>query len=87
MTLTVRANDRVYCVQDTGPVPTSLEWYNPQGQMVSRNNRDEVNQAGVGGRVAYLNFHSYQQSQGGKYECRVNVSGNSTERLSVCIGE
>ena len=39
--------------------------------LVSRNNRDEVNQTAVGGRASTLTFQSYQQSQGGKYECRV----------------
>ena len=90
VTLTVgTTNQRLYCLQNTGPVPTSIEWYNPQGQLVSRNNRDEVNQVtGTGGgRVAVLTFQSYQQSQSGKYECRVNVSGNNLERLPVCIGE
>ena len=88
-TLTVGAtNRRVFCVQ-AAPVPTSIEWYNPQGQLVSKNNRDEVNQVSgtSGGRIAYLTFRSYQQSQGGKYECRVAGPGNYTERLSVCIGE
>ena len=89
VTLTVRtSNQKVYCVQATGPVPTLIEWYNPQGQLVSRDSGDEVNQqASGGGRIALLNFQSYQQSQGGKYECRVAVPGNNTERLSVCIGE
>ena len=57
---------------------------------MSRNNREEVNQAGVGSgnnRASTLTFRSYQQSQGGQYECSVNVSGNYTERLAVCIGE
>ena len=56
---------------------------------MSMNNRDEVNQVAgtVGGRVALLTFHSYQQSQGGKYECRVVGPGNNTERLPVCIRE
>ena len=56
---------------------------------MSKNNMEEVNQvaAAGGGRVAYLTFQSYQQSQGGKYECRVAGPGNNTERLSVCIGE
>ena len=87
VTLTVgTTNQRVYCVQATGPLPTSIEWYNPQGQLVSRNNKEEVNQAGSS-RAAILTFRSYQQSQGGKYECRVTGPGNNTERLSVCIGE
>ena len=81
-------NQRVYCGQSTGPVPTSIEWYNPQGQLVSRNGSDEVNQEAVGGgRIVYLNFNSYHQSQGGKYECRVAVPGKDLERLPVCIGE
>ena len=55
---------------------------------MSSNNRDEVNQvAAGGGRIAHLTFHSYQQSQGGKYECRVAGPGSQLERLSVCIGE
>ena len=54
---------------------------------MSRNNRDEVNQAGSSSRAATLTFRNYQQSQGGKYECRVAGPGNNTERLSVCIGE
>ena len=87
VTLTVGASERVFCVQATGPLPTSIEWYNPQGQLVSRNGGDEVNQAGGSSRAAVVTFRSYQQSQGGKYECRVAGPGNNLERLSVCIGE
>ncbi len=66
--LTVGASERVFCVQATGSVPTSIEWYNPQGQLVLRDGGDVVNQhAAGGGRIAHLNFHSYHQSQGGKY--------------------
>ena len=69
-------------------VPTAVEWYNPQGQLVSRDGRDEVNQANIsGGRAAALAFLSYQQSQGGRYECRVTGPGNNLEKLPVCIGE
>ena len=78
---------RVYCIQATGPVPTSIEWYNPQSQLVSRDNTEQANQAGGSGRAAILTFRSYQQSQGGKYECRVAGPGNNTESLPVCIGE
>ena len=87
VTLTVGASERVYCVQATGTVPSSIEWYSPQGQLVSTDTRDEVNQvAGIGGgRTAVLTFRSYQQSQGGKYECRVAVQENNLERLPVCI--
>ena len=88
VTLTVGAREWVYCVQATGPVPTSIEWYNPQGQLVSKDVGDAVNQTGAGGgRIAHLNFYSYQQSQGGKYECRVVSPWNNSERLAVCIGE
>ena len=55
---------------------------------MSRKNREQVNQAvGGGDRTSTLTFRSYQQSQGGAYECRVAGPGNNTERLSVCIGE
>ena len=88
VTLTVGDADRVECLQLTGSVPTSLAWYDAQGQLVSRDPRNKVNQANTGGgRVAYLRFQSYQQSQGGKYECRVTVPGNNLEKLPVCIGE
>ena len=87
VTLTVGASERVYCIQATGSVPTSIEWYNPQGQLVSRDGGDAVNQQPAGGgRIAFLTFRSYQQRQGGKYECRVAGPGNNTERLPVCIG-
>ena len=76
------------CVQVTGPVPTAIEWYNPQGELVSNSTGDEVNQAGAGsGRAALLNFQSYQQSQTGKYECRVTGPGNNLDKLPVWIGE
>ena len=88
VTLTVGATERVFCVQVKGPKPTSIEWYNPQGQLVSKDGGDAVNQlAAGGGRIAHLNFQSYQQSQGGKYECRVAGPANNTASLSVCIGE
>ena len=88
LTLTVGENEKVYCVQFTDPVPTSIEWYNPQGQLVSRSGGDEVNQAlAVGGRTAVLIFQSYQRSQGGKYECKVDLSVNYTEKLLAFIGE
>ena len=74
-------------MQATGPVPTSIEWYNPQGQLVSWNNRKEVNQGGSSSRSAILTFRSYQQSQGGAYECRVAGPWNNLESLPVCIGE
>ena len=89
VTLTIGAtNQRVYCVQATGPVPTLIGWYNPQDQLVSSNNREEVNQAAAGGgRFSALTFQSYQQSQGGPYECRVAGPVNNTETLPVCIGK
>ena len=55
---------------------------------MSRDAGDEVYQTSAAlGRVAYLNFKNYTQSQGGRYECRVAVPGNNLENLSVCIGE
>ena len=90
MTLTVgMLNQRVHCEQRRGPLPTSIEWYDPQGQQVSRDSSEEVNQvAGPGcGKVAILTFQSYQHCQGGKYECRVAGPGNNLETLSVWIGE
>ena len=77
----------MYCLQLTGPVPTAIEWYNPQGQLVSRDGGDEVNQGSAGGTAAFLNFQRYQQSQGGRYECRVTGPGDYSEKLPVCIGE
>ena len=53
---------------------------------MSRDGGDEVRQT-VLGRIAYLTFQSYQQSQGGKYECRVSGPENNLEKLPVCIGE
>ena len=86
--LTVGMRVNVSCLQATGPVPTSIEWYNSQGQLVSNDSGDEVNQQAAGGaRSVRLNFRSYHQSQGGMYECRVAGPGNNTERLTVCIGE
>ena len=87
VTLTIWESARVYCVQVTGPVPTSIGWYSPQSQLVSTDGGDEVNQVVIGGNAASLNFKSYQQSQGGKYECRVVIPGNISEKLPVCIGE
>ena len=77
----------MYCLQLTGSKPTAIEWYNPQGQLVSRDGGDEVNQAVIsGGRGARLLFLSYQQSQGRKYECRVTGPANNLEKLPLCIG-
>ena len=88
VTLNVGDADRVDCLQLSGPAPTSIEWYDPQGQLVSTDGGDEVYQAVIGGgRVAFLNFQSYQQSQGGKCECRVAVPGKNLEKLPLCIGE
>ena len=55
---------------------------------MSRSGGDKVNQAlAVGGRTAVLFFQSYQRSQGGKYECKVDLPGNNTEKLLAFIGE
>ena len=89
LTLTVGARERVFCLQPeaTGPVPTSMEWYNPQGQLVSKSGGDAVNQQAAGVRASILNFQSYQRSQGGKYECKVGLPGNNTEKLLAFISE
>ena len=47
---------------------------------------NEVRQA-LFGMTAFLIFNSYQQSQGGKYECRVAVPGNNLQRVTVFIVE
>ena len=86
VTLTVGKFETVSCVQPTRPVPTSIEWYDPQGQLVSRDGGDRVKQAAENG-TAHLIFHGYQERQGGKYECRVTVSGNNLKKLPVCIRE
>ena len=85
-TLTIGKIETVSCVPPTRPVPTSIAWYDPEDQLVSRYSRDMVRQAAING-MAHLIFQRYQQSQGGKYECRVTVPGNNSEKLSVCIGE
>ena len=55
---------------------------------MSRSDGDAVNQAlTVRGRAAILTFHSYQRSQGGKYECKVDLPGNYTEKLLAFISE
>ena len=87
VTLTVGKTEEVLCVQPTGPVPTAINWYGPQGQLVSRDGGDEVNQARGSNKARFLNFKNYQQSQGGKYECRVTSPGNYSEKLLVCIGK
>ena len=86
--LTVGKRELVLCLHRSGPVPTAIVWYDPQGQLVSRDGRGEVHQAFIsGGSGARLNFLSYQQSQGGRYECRVTGPGDNLEKLPVCIGE
>ena len=76
----------IFCVSPT-TVPTSIGWYDPQGQLVSRDGWDDVRQTShVDKKKAFLIFESFRQSQGGKYECRVAVPGNNSN-LSVCIGE
>ena len=54
---------------------------------MSRDGGDKVNQGAAGSTATLLNFQSYQQSQGGRYECRVTGPGDNSEKLSVCIGE
>ena len=55
---------------------------------MSRNSGDSVYQFVVDhGRVAYLNFISYNHNLKGRYECRVHHANDSVETLSLCIGE
>ena len=68
-------------------VPTSIEWYNPEGLLVSKDDKDAVNQAISSSVAISLTFRSYQQRQGGRYECRVVGPGDTLEKLPVCIGE
>ena len=80
-------NETVYCELVTRPVNAStIEWYDPQGQLVSGDSENEVRK-GILDRKAYIICDGYQQSQGGKCECRVDVTGNNLEKLPVCIGE
>ena len=63
-------------------------WYDPQGQLVSTGNENDVTQAvAFDGLAASLIFHEYEESQSGRYECRVNSPRKRRERLAVCIGE
>ena len=85
--LTIGGDESVECVQLTGPVPTSIRWYDPQGKLVSRDPMNNVYQAKTGGgMVAYLHFQNYSQSQGGMYKCRVTVRWNKFKILPACIG-
>ena len=69
------------------PVPTSIEWYNPEGLLVSEDDDDAVNQARSSNVSIPLNFRRYQERQGRRYKCRVAGQGNELEKLPVCIGE
>ena len=73
----------MHCVQVNA---LAIKWYNPQGQLVSRGSED-VRQGAVSSEATYLIFASYHESQSGKYECRVTLPGNNSEKLSVCVGE
>ena len=54
------------------PVPTSIEWYNPEGLLVSKDDDDAVNQASSSNVATPLHFRRYQERLGGRYECRVS---------------
>ena len=69
------------------PLPTSMEWYNPGGLLVSKDNDDAVNQASSSNVAIPLTFRRYQERQGGRYECRVAGPGDTLGKLPVCIGE
>ena len=69
------------------PVPTSIEWCNPKGALVSKGDDEAVNQASSSNVSVPLTFRRYQRRQGGRYECRVVGPGGTLEKLPVCIGE
>ena len=88
VTLTPGRHETLFCLQLTGPVPITIQWYNPEGELVSGNSGHAVHQFVVGqGRAAYLNFRSYSPSHRGRYECRVLHRNNRMEISRVCIGE
>lgn len=88
VTLTPGRHETLFCLQLTGPVPITIQWYNPDGDLVSGNSGHAVHQFIVGqGRAAYLNFRSYSPSHRGRYECRVLHRNNRMEISRVCIGE
>ena len=89
VTLTPGRRETFFCRQHDGaPVATAIQWYNPEGRLVSRNSGDNVYQFVVDhGRVTYLNFISYNHSLKGKYECRVYHVNEFMETLHLHIGE
>ena len=68
-------------------LPISIEWYNPEGLLVSKDDDDAVNQASSSNLFTPLTFRRYREIQGGRYECRVVGPGDTLEKLPVCIGE
>ena len=65
------------------PVPTSIEWYNPEGLLVSKDRNDAVAQASSSNVAIPLPFCSYQERQGGRYECIVTGPRHIGE--AVCV--
>ena len=69
------------------PMPSSIEWYNPEGLLVSKDRNDAVNQASSSNVAIPLTFRRFQERQSGRYECRVAGPGDILEKLPVHIGE
>ena len=84
-------NASVLCREVGITVPNELQWYGPQCRLVSSDPSADVYQLqlqtapllGNQGKAVLLVFKSYQQSQGGKYECRVRSTVNEVPRLQV----
>ena len=68
-------------------MPTSIEWYNSEGLLVSKDDDGVVNQASNSNVSIPLTFRRYRERQGGRYECRVAGPGDTLKKLPVCIGE
>ena len=66
------------------PVPTSIEWYNSEGLLVSKDDDDAVNQASNSNVSIPLTFRRYRERQGGRYECKVAGPGGGHWRSCLC---
>lgn len=87
-------NASVLCREVGVTAPKEVQWYDPHCRLVSTNPTEDVYQtnpvSGDQGRAVLLVFKSYQQSQGGKYYCRVERTlseGSQLLVLPLIIGE
>lgn len=82
-------NASVLCQEVGVTVPSELQWYDPHCLPVSTDLSEDVHQLqtvpllGEQGRAVLLVFKSYQESQRGKYECRVRRTVNEASQLQV----